>query len=469
MPYQPVATSKSLKLAFEHNQAGRFDQAEKICRKILAAEPKNAGANYLLGILVCQTGQIDSGIEFIRKAIQYEPQNPWAHISLGNALKSKGNLEDAIHSYETALAIKPDNPGALFNLANTLKDQGELGKAIKIYKKIIALKPDFFRAYHNLANVLKKQGHFTEAISCYRKAISLNPNFAVTHNNLGNILFIQGNCDNSIICYKNAIALKPDYPEPYNGLGNAHLFKGLSSDAINFIQKALELRPDYPLALNCLGNAYKDQGLLNDAVASYRKALSIDPRYEIAHSNLLFLLNYLPHITQEEIYKESLSFAETHSKIKNRTKPVFSIDNSKSRKLRIGYISPDFRAHSVAFFFQPLLQAHDRNNFDIFCYSDVTRPDEITERIKGEADHWLTIIEKNDTDVGEQIKKDRIDILVDLAGHTANNRLTVFAQKPASVQVTWLGYPNTTGLHTIDYRFTDAIATTVLLMQLQTP
>jgi predicted O-linked N-acetylglucosamine transferase (SPINDLY family) len=219
------------------------------------------------------------------------------------------------------------------------------------------------------------------------------------------------------------------------------------------------LKADYADAYLNLGNALKDQGKLDDAVASYRRVLTLRPNYAQAHSNLLFCLNYRAGITQEEIYNESLQWADRFGEgISTADTLTYANSRRTDRRLRIGYVSPDFRVHSVAFFVEPVIRAHNRKRVEIFCYANVKKPDNVTRRLQAEADHWFSVLGMDHEAVAARIREDRIDILVDLAGHTSNNSLPVFAYKPSPVQVTWLGYPNTTGLETMDYRLTDAVA-----------
>ncbi len=197
---------------------------------------------------------------------------------------------------------------------------------------------------------------------------------------------------------------------------------------------------------------------MEGAIASYRNALAIQPDYPTAYSNLLLALNYLPGKSQVELFQTALKFESTLADDAPQSQRSFRNSREKDRVLRIGYVSPDFRMHSVAHFTRQLIGAHNRDQVEVFCYANVIKQDEITNELQMQADHWLSIVGMTDEDVADRIREQSIDILVDLAGHTADNRLAVFARKPAPVQATWLGYPATTGLAEMDYRLTDAIA-----------
>ena len=222
-------------------------------------------------------------------------------------------------------------------------------------------------------------------------------------------------------------------------------------------QKAIELGPDNFEALNNAGNALVESGNIRQAIRHYEKALHMNPAYRVAHSNLLMAMQYQSNINLSTYYSAAKKWWQQHAA--NYFRPGLTkniLDGQK--RIQIGYISPDFRQHSVGFFFLPLILNHDRRLVEVFCYSEVKSQDYLTDKIRTLSDHWRPIMGRTDAAVAEQVRQDGIDILVDLAGHTADNRLLVFAHKPAPLQVTWLGYPDTTGMPVIDYRLTDDIA-----------
>jgi predicted O-linked N-acetylglucosamine transferase (SPINDLY family) len=230
--------------------------------------------------------------------------------------------------------------------------------------------------------------------------------------------------------------------------------RGLISEAEQHHRRCIELKPDYHKAWNNLGNDLRDQGRLSEARDAYRMALQLEPDYMRAHSNLLFSMLY-DMADSQAVYDEHLQWDSMHAAGLMPLAKDDRRDADPERKLRIGYVSPDFREHSVAYFIEPILAAHERNHFEIYCFSDVHRPDAVTARLKGYADKWLDISACSDEAVAEMIRQECIDILIDLAGHTSHHRLMVFARKPAPVQATYLGYPATTGMSAMDYRLTD--------------
>ena len=353
------------------------------------------------------------------------------------------------------------NPGfvdALYNLGNALAGQGRGGEAETAYRRAIGIDRGFLPAYVNLGNALLQQGKEDKAIETYRRALDVHPGFTEAHYNLAEALRDQGKADEAITAYRQALDIDPGNTPALNGLGMALKGQGKLAEAIAAYRRALDIDAGFSEASNNLGNALVDQGRVGDAIASYRQALAIKPEDAEVHSNLLLSLNYVAGMPREEIFEAHLDWGKIHGApvpASERPKPFRA---RPAERLRIGYVSPDFRTHSVAYFLEPLLTAHDSAAFEVFCYPCDGRADDTTERLRRMAAHWHPIAGLSDDDAFRLIREDGIDILVDLAGHTANNRLPLLARKPAPLQFAWLGYPNTTGLPAIDYRLTDADA-----------
>jgi predicted O-linked N-acetylglucosamine transferase (SPINDLY family) len=253
--------------------------------------------------------------------------------------------------------------------------------------------------------------------------------------------------------------IKPDYAEAYNNLGNSLRDQGKLDEAIACYRQALLIKPDYAEAYNNLGNSLRDQGKLDEAIACYRQALSIQSdsaTTATTYSNLLLTMQYMSTVTPAEVFSEHQRYAERYeTPLKANWLPH---PNSRvpDRRLRIGYVSGDFRNHAVTFFIEPILASHDKSQVEIYCYYNHTRHDSHTERIAAYADHWLVCSWMSDEALADRIRADGIDILVDLSGHTAYNRLPMFARKPAPLQATWIGYAGSTGITAMDYRITKA-------------
>jgi predicted O-linked N-acetylglucosamine transferase (SPINDLY family) len=258
--------------------------------------------------------------------------------------------------------------------------------------------------------------------------------------------------------YRRALALQPDLAQAHSNLGTALEQTGQFEEAVAEYRTALRLKPDLVETHYNLANTHWDMGLLDDAVAGYQHALQLKPDYADARSNLLLALHYVASPDVESIYREHRKWEDLHARPLEQEIARHANEPNSNRRLRIGYVSPDFRLHSVASFFESLLACHDRREVEVFCYSNVLGADAVTDRLRLQAGHWREITGLGDADVAGLIRGDQIDILVDLAGHTGRHRLLTFARKPAPIQVTWLGYCDTTGLSAMDYRLTDAHA-----------
>jgi predicted O-linked N-acetylglucosamine transferase (SPINDLY family) len=403
-------------------------------------------------------GKLDEAVAAYRAVIERQPDSPEAHHFLAIALHRQGRLDDAIAAYRRVTELGPGFAETHSNLGLALMAQGRHDKAAAACRQAIALRPDFVEAHNYLGIALQRCGKLAEAVGAYRAAIALRPNFPEVFSNLCVALHVLGQFDEAVAAGRRAVALRPGFAEAHNNLGYALEAQGRPAEAITAYRRAIELAPGYAQAYNNLGNALQSQGRLDEAVASYREALRVDPNHATAHSNLLLCLNARAEQDPAAMFSEHRKWGERFGTPATAAAGRHGNDPDPDRRLRIGYVSPDLRIHSVAFFFEPLIAAHDRDAVEAFCYSSAVRPDAVTERLRRLADGWREIGAMNDADVAEQVRADGIDILVDLAGHMAGNLLTMFAHKPAPVQVSYIGYPNTTGLDAVNYRLTDALA-----------
>jgi protein O-GlcNAc transferase len=375
-------------------------------------------------------------------------------LNIGASLQRKGKLDEAITYYEKAIQLNPTYAGTYNDLGNLFHDKRNIDEAIACYQKALNLNPNFTAAHYNLGDSFQDKGQLDEAIKCYQRAIELDPRFAYAYNNLAIALKDKGQIDEAIICYKKAIALNPNLVNAIYGLANALQDKGQLDEAIEYYQKALQHDSNHIRAYTNLGHVFQSRGQLDKAETYYRRAMEIKPDDLIPHQALLMLMNYNPNHNAQAIFSEHLRFAKQHAQLL-RSATQHSNDCSPARRLRIGYVSPDFRKHSVAYFVEPVIASHNREHFEVFCYSNSLVIDEVTRRIQEYSDQWKTIVGMSDDNAATLIRNDKIDILIDLAGHTANNRILVFARKPSPIQVSWIGYPATTGLSTIDYKIVD--------------
>jgi protein O-GlcNAc transferase len=411
---------KTLQSAIGHYNNGDLDQAEALCRKILVKKPKHVDALNLLGLTAYGKKNYDAAISHIRKALQYAPSNFYFHNNLGTAYKAQKQLDDAA----------------------------------ACYRKALQLNPHFADAHNNLGTVLQAKRELDEAMTCYRTALQLRPDYADAYFNLGTAFRVKGQGDEAIACYRKALQLNPSFVEAYNNLGVDSKERGDLQEALLHFQKVLQLNPAFVEAYNNIGSILGDQGKLAEAESYYRRALQMKPDFATCYSNLLLSMNYTDH-DNRMIYLEHLAFARQFAEPLRSGMTLHANERISDRRIKVGYVSPDFRRHSVNYFLEPVLAAHNREQFEVFCYSDVVSPDEVSQRIQTYPVQWRDIVGMTDAQAAALVRSDKIDILVDLAGHTGYNRMLLFARKPAPVQVSWLGYPNTTGLPAIDYRIVD--------------
>ncbi len=462
---QPAASAAGALFAsaVQHHQAGRLAEAEACYRRVLAAQPDHADAAYNLGVALRQTGNVDEAIAAYAQALRIRPDYPEAHYNLGNVLMARGNVDEAIAAYTQALRIRPDHAQAATNLAVAysnrgvvLMEQEKVDEAAAAFGQALVLKPDHAEAHYNLGNLRKLQGRLDDAAAAYAQALGINPNLVEANSNLGNTLAELGRYDEAIAAHRAAIAIKPNSAEVHYNLGNALKEQSKLSDAASAYRRALALNPDYADAYANLGIVLMEQGRLDEAVAAYGQATALKSDDAVAFSNRLVCLNYDDSQTSDRLLAAHREWDERYGAPALRP-TAYANDRAPGRRLKVGYVSPDLRAHSVAYFLTPLLENHSKQAVDVYCYAGVIQPDAVTAHLRGLADHWCSTVAMPDDAMAERIRADGIDILVDLAGHTAHNRLRVFARKPAPVQATWLGYPNTTGLSTIDYRLVDDV------------
>lgn len=329
-------------------------------------------------------------------------------------------------------------------------------EAIERLQRSATLRPQHAQTYYNLGIALRSVGRWDEAVVSFREAVRLQPRHAEAHDCLAHALISLNRLDEAITALEESLRLRPDNAEMRSNLGSVYQARGELAKAEACYREAMRQKPGLAIGFDNLGSVLGAQGRHGEAIAVYREGLDRNPDDARAHSNLLLTLNYLD-LDPSEVVKEHVAWAERHDRPREREQHVPNAAEP-DRRLRIGYVSPDFREHSVAYFIEPVLESHDRSHFEIYCYSDVPRPDTTTERLRRLVDSWHQTAGWTDQRVIAQIMADRIDILVDLAGHTAGNRMGIFARKPAPLQASYLGYPNTTGLSAVDYRITDAVA-----------
>jgi protein O-GlcNAc transferase len=434
---------------------GHLDQAVECYRQALTLDDEFVEAHFNLGRAYNGLGHLDRAIECYQRTVELDPEIADAHNNLGIAHKAKGELDASIACYQRALAINGEFAEAYYGLANawTAKDQFDL--AISCYGRAIAIKPLYVEALNNLGIAMCRAGQVDQAIPYFQRALALRPDYADAHCNLAAALWNMNEVDLAIEHYQRTLSLRPDHVEAHTNLGGALIRKGQIDEGIASSERALAIKPNSPETLSNLGGAWTDAGQPEQAMLCHRRALALKPGFVAGHDNLLFTLMFHPDTDAGSLFAESQLWNRQHAEPLKHLIQAHANDRNPDRRLRIGYVSPDLRDHPIGRFMVPVLASHNRQAVQIFCYAQSLVVDPITEKLRATSDTWRNTVGLSDLQLAQTIQDDKIDILVDLALHLANNRLLVFARKPAPVQVTWMGYPGTTGLDAIDYRLTD--------------
>lgn len=445
----------ALQAALDHHRAGRIDEAEAIYRELLRQAPEHADALHLLGLVEHQRGNHPAAEKWIEQAIRANRSSADFHANLGVVRHAMNHLNEAATALQEALRLNPAHADALNNLGSALKGLGRLAEAVECFRKAIKIRAEFPAARANLAITLAEMRHFNEAERAFRAALARTPQDPALHFRLGLMLQEIGKLPEAAEEYARTITVAPGAFEAHANLGNVRRELGDFEGAIASYREALRLRPDVAECHLNLASGLLTIGIVDEALVAGRQALRLKPELEEAHTTTLLALQYRLH-APEDVLTAHRRWARIRQGVPRMRPPGGPRqDAAAARPLRVGLVSPDFFDHPIAYFLEPLLAGHSRQRLQLICYSNVTRPDAFTQRLEGLADGWRDISRTTDNDAARLIVGDQIDILIDLAGHTAGNRLRVLAMKPAPVQVSYLGYATTTGLDVIDFRLSD--------------
>ncbi|EDY19541.1 Tetratricopeptide TPR_2 repeat protein [Chthoniobacter flavus Ellin428] len=450
-----ATVQEALHLADQHLYAGRLAEAEAIYRQILGVQPNHVGVLHNLGLIAVQTGRLAMAEELIRKALGLDAGNAIIHCSLGEVYRTQGRPQEAMESYQRALQLRPGYPEAASNLGLVLADQGRLSEAAAACRSALQSRPDFAPAHNILGKILGSSGDFAQAIASFQQALAIQPHFAEAWNNLGVTYHESGQAGPALEALQRAAQLNPNAPEIHNNLGRLLGDLDQLDEAIAAYRRALDLHPHFPDAYNGLAQAFNRRGQVDEAIAALRQIVQGGSSFAGAHSNLIYTLHFHPAqdaaLIAEEQRRWNAHFLEPlRSSIASHTNT-----REPDRRLRIGLVSPDFCQHVIGRNVLPYFEQHDPANFEIYCYSEVARPDRWTDLFRQHADHWRPITGLSDEALANLIRQDAVDVLVDLTQHMAGNRLTMFARQPAPVQASFAGYPAGTGVETIHYRLSD--------------
>jgi predicted O-linked N-acetylglucosamine transferase (SPINDLY family) len=451
----PASSESHLRYAHALYDFGRWPEAQSALMRALHLDPSNAQAHALLGNVLRRLGQLDESLASQTRALHLHPEAAEFHNNLGMVLKEQGRHAQAVDAFHQAVALRADFAEAYNNLGNTLRLAGRLDDAIAAYSKALEYRPDSAHVLTNYGNILRQRGRLAEAVGAQLRAVKIEPGLADAWCNLGSALRARGHVDEALAAYAKALELKPDCPEILSNLGNVLNDKGLIDQAIEHHRRAIQVKPNSFEAHSNLGAALSAAGQLDQAIASFRRAIEIEPGNHELHSNLVYTILFHHEYDGARILAEHRQWAGKFAAPLSREISPHANNADPARRLRIGYVSPDFRLHPVGRFLLPLLAHHDHKSFEIVAYSSVRRRDPITDRLQSYVDDWQNVVGLSDAEAAQKIRADGIDILIDLTLHMAQNRMLLFARRPAPVQATWLGYVGTTGLPAMDYRISD--------------
>jgi len=370
-------------------------------------------------------------------------------IALGNKHEDSGALDAALSCYLDAIKTAPDYPRAHLNLASALELVGRSDDAVDSLQIALKLDPTYAPAHYNLGKLHASKRRYDAAERELREAIRLTPAFMDAAIVLAGVYELQGKLDQAEAQLRSATALGAGSAGAAHNLGALLKAQDRFDEAAHAFEHALELDPNFAHGFVGLGALWLQTRRAREAETMFRKALSLEPGRWDASSSLLFSLNFRDDITPSTIYREHVSVAQT---LEHRS-PQPYVHGSRSNSAR--YVSGDFGHHPIGLFMRPILANHGRDHFETYCYCNNEPDIALTRELKSSSDHWRNITLLSDDQAALLIRSDEIDILVDLSGYTAGSRLPVFMRRPAPVQVSWIGYLNTSGLQSIDYRISD--------------
>lgn len=489
---EPAPSLGEMNALVQEFQSGAFIAGEKTARALISRYPKNGYCWKLLGSFLQKQNQLESALQAKLRAVQLLPEDAEALFNLALAYAQQGQMQQAEQCCRTLIAWQPGDAEAHHNLGGALVGQGRRAEALACYREALRLKPDFVDAHTALGGLLQEAGNVVEAESIWRSLLRLTPDDVQVSIHLSRTLQRQGRRAEAEVCIRNAVVVKDDDYESYFHRGNYLGELGLYAEAEVDFRHALELKPESVPVMSNLGANLKEQGRLIESEVCLAHAVRIDPTFVAAwtnhaiallmqgrlaeceasfyraleqcdyapkiYSSLLFALNYDPDKSAEAIYEVYCDFERRYGQPLRAEWVAHTNPPSAGRRLKVGYVSPDFNGHACAYFMEPLLSQHDPRVVEVYAYADLAHEDAVTQRYKQVVEHWVPTRGMSDIALAQRIRTDQIDILVELAGHTGGNRLGVFARKPAPVSLSWMGYGYTTGLKAIDYYLTDAIS-----------
>jgi predicted O-linked N-acetylglucosamine transferase (SPINDLY family) len=478
--------------AVAYHRSGDLARAQAGYKKVLKKRPNHFDALHMLGLSEHQSGDVQSAERLLRRALQVDPQSAaarcalaaalaalqWhaealacyddlialkpdfvdAHLNRGKLLSRLGRFAEAIASFDNAIAIHPQHVDALINKGEALHYLGRFADAMTCYNEILAAKPAHVAALINRGCALKDLQRANEAIAEFDLALAIAPNDVVALINRGETMLVLKRTAEAIESFDRVISINPNHVLAWLRRANALMLTKKVNDALDACQRALAIQPNAPNAFTQIGQCHALLGDPDAAVSFFDRSLAIKPDDDIALVNRIFSLDfsrdggYARHQAARSEWWRQIG-----SKIAAEHPPRHDNDRDPARRIVLGYVSADFRRHSAAYSFRPVLENHDKSRFELICYSVSPIEDAVTGSFRHIADQWRDVSQWSDDRLADCIRADKVDILIDLSGHTDGNRMRTFARKPAPIQVTAWGDGTGTGLPTIDYLFSDPV------------
>jgi dTDP-4-amino-4,6-dideoxygalactose transaminase/predicted O-linked N-acetylglucosamine transferase (SPINDLY family) len=502
-----------LSSALEHHNKGELDEALALYQAIIGAKADHAAANYNLGVLLTQTQRAAEALPYFETVLGLDPNNGqyWASYidtlvtdnqkdaawialdlaklrgvhgpgidalcvrmaSLGTAQKVPAATPESqahvppqapTHTQAVDVVIAPKKAVAKptpqqINQVSSLYTKGRFDEGVNASMAFCERFPESGVGFALLGKGLHRLGRFAEALPILLKAAEMQPDDIETRVLLGDLFLHKHMFAEGLHFAHEAVALNPMLAEPHRVVSAILCAQHRLPEAIAAGQRAVELAPNVGDMHGTLAVLYLEAGLLPEAEKSFRQALKLNPMDSVSHSNMLFCLTHKADMTGPELMAAHREFGLRHEAAARHRWPVHSNSKDPERVIRVGFVSADLFRHAVASYFEPVLErlAND-DRLSIHVYYNFNVDDATTARLRAHADEWKVVAGVPDATLAKMIRADGIDILFDLSGHTGRNRLVTFAQKPAPVQVSWIGYPATTGLSAMDYYFADPLA-----------
>ncbi len=422
------------------------------CQAVVDATSGHGEAWHLGSVILHGLGRLDEALRWIDQAVALDPASAPIQLHRALMLRKKGDADAARSAFEAVLEREPKNSDAHYFLGLMAYDRNDGAGAVDHFRQALLQSPDLADAHTRLGSLLDGAGQPNEARRHFQKAAMLLPEDAGAQFNLGEVNRHLGRNTEAIAAFQRAVALDPSFSAALHNLGTLLRLEWRIQEALAVFEQAERLKLDPP-TMNNHARLLKDLGLLEGALSRFGQAVQLEPGSMLMRSNYIYALHFSDAISDEALAEAHRAWSAVHEA------PAIPLASTPARnpgkRLRVGFVSPNFHRHSCAFFLEPLLSHYDHGSLEIIAYASVGIEDAVTDRLRGLVDQWRDVKDMEDRQLAELIRQDGVDVLVDLAGHTAGNRLGAFVFKPAPLQATWLGYPNTTGLVRMDLRFSD--------------